>query len=1303
MGAPSMHQTPPSQSPRPSPAGSFITARGMDSLPATPLTARSRSPPPRNQDAPTRPSGIAPAAKTGLQGLLLGGGNGRGMYGVPQFSRTAAYAGSMGPARRVPSTSPPAAEAAAAHRQPQQPFTAPPPPLRTQPPPPQQQPAAPQLAVPRSSSPAVPPAAQSPPEAAQQCDDIEDLLTAWDGGPDLVEEPTPLHDLCVLVGRLQRDSDLLERHGWPRGNVMSAEAFINALNPRLVPRATVRYNLDDFTTDMLMWHLGNLTNRVWTVNPAGYVTANDLIMELRARIVGKIGVGPLWQRYVVELRQYVRDSLSGRAATPPRSLPSPADPDAPAAAPWGPPPTAAAATGQPPLVPGPAGYGNAAPPAVPVHGAASAVSLLSATATSAAPPPPPVPNPAAPVPAAAAVGPADLPPPIGAACLNHREEVSRCRLQLTKLDPQFDGKASEFPRYESAARSWVETAQVNAVPGLPWPDLRQVASLMASHTLVNQSDPALWFKHNVEALQLAHYRAYRGLSGVKEEYRGQSIGTLVDFIEYVLVAMKRHYSGNSGDAVSWLEHFTWPPDPNKPGYGLPPAQVYTEYVNGCLNLPEGEYPEVNLARRLMLAGRNLRGYDFIRTRYEAMDTEQQKGLTRERVRQWLAEMETARSTEGGLQFITAPTVAAAPSARRAVTVSYAAAAPSPPSAKAAPDCFTPQMAGDLDAALQTTGVVTGDWFTNHLHCPCPVHAWFTDTPHLLAACRVAKDYWKNRDAGGLLRRADEGILRAEAERVLPPQLREDVAPARRRRPAYAPPPAGTLVPQPPPPQRQQQHAPRASRRTAEPPLQHPWANRQAGALQRQHTVPAHHAAAGAYAQESSLLHDLVVGQQLLGQQLHVLTAAMRHPEPQPREQYVRHPHPPAPSAYQASPAAAAAAPALAPAPAHATLLPTVASTSASSSYWAPSTPPSVMHEPAVPHGVMHVGNFGAQPPSSTSAAAVAPPAVGYTPGMPAYSVGLSSSVAASSAASTPPVMAQVATSGPLGFEQRSPAEILPHLRSRPAKFAGDPHAVVSAAAAPPTLPTLLQQLQAGLSQAQDAAGGLRQLCGTGSSPPAAVITAAAAAANASILRSGSLPYLLQASHATGLLVSSAARPSGQLPGRVLVDSGSAVHIVARRVACSLDLEVIPFPSLSITTAAGRSSVMGVAEVTLTFASGTPDVITHSSSALVVEDTGAEAFDLILGTEVLWHKFGCDILLGGPTPLLRLRRGYHHPQPCAHLPTTSLPIARPEPMLVANATALAVGGASLPQPQPPQQPPAAAPATAGAPSAAGGQP
>jgi hypothetical protein len=87
---------------------------------------------------------------------------------------------------------------------------------------------------------------------------------------------------------------------------------------------------------------------------------------------------------------------------------------------------------------------------------------------------------------------------------------------------------------------------------------------------------------------------------------------------------------------------------------------------------------------------------------------------------------------------------------------------------------------------------------------------------------------------------------------------------------------------------------------------------------------------------------------------------------------------------------------------------------------------------------------------------------------------------------------------------------------------------------------------------------------------------------------------------------------------VLIDSGSAVVLIARRLANRLQLRQGPAYGIMVTTATGRSQLGGrvCGDLTLAFCAGTPEAFTTRVPAFVVEDAGAEAYEVLLGMRIL---------------------------------------------------------------------------------------
>ncbi|GLC69971.1 hypothetical protein PLESTF_000905200 [Pleodorina starrii] len=109
-----------------------------------------------------------------------------------------------------------------------------------------------------------------------------------------------------------------------------------------------------------------------------------------------------------------------------------------------------------------------------------------------------------------------------------------------------------------------------------------------------------------------------------------------------------------------------------------------------------------------------------------------------------------------------------------------------------------------------------------------------------------------------------------------------------------------------------------------------------------------------------------------------------------------------------------------------------------------------------------------------------------------------------------------------------------------------------------------------------------------------------------------LPYLQQTWPAESLLV------GGELVRDVLVDTGSAIIIVAQRLADRLQLRCQPRPEYTVTTAAGRSTLLGevCGGLTLTFGAGAGQGHTIWLPAMLAADSGAEAYELLLGMRAL---------------------------------------------------------------------------------------
>ena len=118
--------------------------------------------------------------------------------------------------------------------------------------------------------------------------------------------------------------------------------------------------------------------------------------------------------------------------------------------------------------------------------------------------------------------------------------------------------------------------------------------------------------------------------------------------------------------------------------------------------------------------------------------------------------------------------------------------------------------------------------------------------------------------------------------------------------------------------------------------------------------------------------------------------------------------------------------------------------------------------------------------------------------------------------------------------------------------------------------------------------------------------------------------------------------AGELVPHVLVDSGSGLVLVAKRVARRQGLSYERTKSVAITTAAGRSLVLGRVhnDVPVVYCAGTPQAFVTRLPAFIVEDAGAEAYDVLLGMPALFPQQFTLSTVAGDEHLLLRPHGHH---------------------------------------------------------------
>ncbi|GLC59873.1 hypothetical protein PLESTB_001547600 [Pleodorina starrii] len=213
-----------------------------------------------------------------------------------------------------------------------------------------------------------------------------------------------------------------------------------------------------------------------------------------------------------------------------------------------------------------------------------------------------------------------------------------------------------------------------------------------------------------------------------------------------------------------------------------------------------------------------------------------------------------------------------------------------------------------------------------------------------------------------------------------------------------------------------------------------------------------------------------------------------------------------------------------------------------------------------------------------------------------------------------PVAAAVAERMPPGFLQRTGAsaavEVAHALRPPVSPYAGDATAVC-------VVPRPLDAALDCLDAARGHLLGMHEAATPAAPSPKSIAAPSAAVSHAGGLDpeedASPLRYMQQTSAAEGMLV------AGHLPCDVLIDSGSAVVLVAQRLADRLELQQLPHPGITVTTAGGRSLLRGKVRdgLLLAFNAGTPEAYATRVPAFVVEDAGAEAYEVLLGMRALW--------------------------------------------------------------------------------------